>query len=120
MWSSDRDIADRFVRLHGPGAPAQSPVSGLPTTTARLVYYSGTVQGVGFRSTAADLAHGFPVTGWVKNLVDGRVQLCVEGSPEEVRKFLDALRQHWKKNLTKEQVEESKPTGTHRGFRIIR
>jgi len=85
---------------------------------ARTVYYSGRVQGVGFRATAVDIAKGFKVTGWVKNLADGRVQLVVEGPADEVKKFLEAVRKHWKKNIDKEKVEEPKPTGTYRGFTI--
>jgi len=39
------------------------------------VYYSGSVQGVGFRFTAEDLARQNNLTGWVKNLADGRVEI---------------------------------------------
>jgi len=85
---------------------------------ARTVYYSGRVQGVGFRATAVDIAKGFKVTGWVKNLADGRVQLVVEGTSEEVKKFLEAVRKHWKKNIEKEKVEEMKATNSYRGFKI--
>lgn len=58
----------------------------------REVYYSGRVQGVGFRYTARSIARGFAVTGFVKNLSDGRVQLVAEGQPAEVRAFLNSLR----------------------------
>jgi acylphosphatase len=85
---------------------------------ARMVYYSGKVQGVGFRATVADIARDHPVTGWVKNLDDGRVQLLAEGKEEDVKKFLDAVRTQWKKNIEKEQVEEKKPTGEYKGFSI--
>src|SRR5688572_25537300 len=44
---------------------------------AKQVFYSGRVQGVGFRYTAKQLAAGFDVTGWVRNLPDGRVELLV-------------------------------------------
>jgi len=50
-------------------------------------HFCGHVQGVGFRYTAVSLARGYPVTGWVKNLPDGRVLLTAEGE----RKDLDAL-----------------------------
>jgi acylphosphatase len=83
-----------------------------------MVYYSGQVQGVGFRATAAEIAKGYKVTGWVKNLDDGRVQLVVEGTDEEVRKFLEAVRNRWKKNIEKAQVEERKPTGEFKGFSV--
>ena len=59
----------------------------------REVYYSGRVQGVGFRYTARSIARGFAVTGFVKNLSDGRrVQLVVEGQATEVRALLNSLR----------------------------
>jgi acylphosphatase len=56
------------------------------------VYYSGHVQGVGFRFTSRDLAREFGVTGFVRNLDDGRVELLVEGEPSRVDGFLDAIR----------------------------
>ncbi len=46
--------------------------------------YTGTVQGVGFRATVAHLARPLAVTGYVRNLADGRVELVAEGDPAEV------------------------------------
>jgi acylphosphatase len=60
---------------------------------ARRVYYSGRVQGVGFRWNAKHLAAGFEVTGQVRNLADGRVELCVRGPAEEVTEYLRAVRE---------------------------
>lgn len=57
----------------------------------KRVYYSGRVQGVGFRATARQLAAGFQVAGFVHNLADGRVELVVEGEAEEVGRFLEAV-----------------------------
>jgi len=47
--------------------------------TARRVMYEGRVQGVGFRFSVKEIAQGFEVAGWVRNLPDGRVQLEVQG-----------------------------------------
>jgi acylphosphatase len=58
----------------------------------REVYYAGRVQGVGFRYTVRSLAAGFNVTGFVRNLPDGRVHLTVEGAAEEVDALLDAIK----------------------------
>jgi acylphosphatase len=87
---------------------------------ARLIRYSGDVQGVGFRATTAAIARDHSVTGYVKNLADGRVELYVEGAPDAVKTFLEAVRNRWKRNIDKEQVEEQSPTGKYRRFEIAR
>ena len=56
------------------------------------IFYSGWVQGVGFRYTAKTVATGFEVTGVVRNLPDGRVELIAEGAREELESFRDAIR----------------------------
>lgn len=61
-------------------------------TICTRVYYSGQVQGVGFRYTAMRLAQGYAVTGLVRNLGDGRVEMFVEGTQAEVERFLEAVR----------------------------
>lgn len=58
---------------------------------AKRVIFEGRVQGVGFRYTVKDLARGFDVCGWVKNLPDGSVELQVMGEPEEVESFIHEI-----------------------------
>jgi acylphosphatase len=55
------------------------------------VFFSGHVQGVGFRYSALQVAKEFDVTGFVRNLADGRVQLDVEGAAEDVAAFIAAV-----------------------------
>ncbi len=57
----------------------------------RSVFYSGRVQGVGFRYTTCDVARRFAVTGFVRNLPDGRVEAVVEGESDEIAAFLAAV-----------------------------
>jgi acylphosphatase len=57
------------------------------------LFYEGNVQGVGFRWSVRHIAKGFEVTGWVRNLLDGRVEMQVSGEESEVHAFLDAIRQ---------------------------
>ena len=56
------------------------------------VYYSGRVQGVGFRYTAERIALDLDLKGWVKNLPDGRVEIVCEGSRERIEGFLEKIR----------------------------
>ena len=55
------------------------------------VFYSGRVQGVGFRFTTLRIAAEFTVTGYVQNLPDGQVLVVAEGRPDELDGFLDRL-----------------------------
>ena len=57
----------------------------------RRVYFSGRVQGVGFRYTCQALARGFEIAGSVRNLPDGRVELVAEGDSIELDDFLAAI-----------------------------
>ena len=88
--------------------------------TGRMVHYSGRVQGVGFRATVAAMAKRHPVTGWVRNLPDGRVQMLVEGEGAAVDAFLQAVRDQWSGYSRDEQVEEQPATGMYRAFDIVR
>jgi acylphosphatase len=59
---------------------------------ARQVLYTGHVQGVGFRAGVKRIATGFEVTGSVKNLPDGRVELLAQAMEgDELNAFLDAI-----------------------------
>ena len=51
----------------------------LPQYKRRTVHFGGRVQGVGFRYTTRNIALGYDVQGYVRNLPDGRVELVMEG-----------------------------------------
>jgi acylphosphatase len=83
------------------------------------VFYEGNVQGVGFRWTVREAAKGFDVTGWVRNLPDGRVELQVTGEETEVRAFLDGIAQGQLHSLIHKQTENKlEKTIPARGFDI--
>lgn len=88
---------------------------------AKRVIFSGRVQGVGFRYTTKDLARGFDVCGWVKNLPEGTVEMQVMGEEEEVEAFIKEIAEesnvaHHIKSLTAEKIE---PLEGVRGFSIV-
>jgi len=83
------------------------------------VFYEGNVQGVGFRWSVRHAAKGFDLTGWVRNLPDGRVELQVNGEEDEVRAFRDGVAKGELHSLIHKQTENKleKPV-TARGFEI--
>ncbi len=83
------------------------------------VYYSGQVQGVGFRYTVVRLARGQAVTGFVRNLRDGRVELVVEGEQADVGRFLDGVDRIMAVYIhNRLLVEDEQPTGEFSGFEV--
>ena len=89
---------------------------------AKRVLYSGHVQNVGFRYAVKQLAAGFEVTGMVKNLDDGRVELQASSyDAEELDAFIEAIADSSLGGNIKEALATSIPelSGV-RGFSIIR
>lgn len=86
-------------------------------TTSKRVVYQGRVQGVGFRYTAHELAANFAVTGYVRNLPNGNVELVAEGPADGVEAYLDALGRRMTDYVAASSVQEQAPEGLQ-GFRI--
>ena len=77
------------------------------TVRIRIVY-SGRVQGVGFRWQVNQVSEDFAVTGFVRNLEDGTVELLVEGDSSEVRGMIEAvekkLKDFWHSKVADERA----------------
>jgi len=85
------------------------------------IYFSGHVQGVGFRYTVKSVAAGFEVVGIVRNLIDGRVELVGEGLKEELESFRNAIREAGMEHFIRnEEINWGEATGEFRGFEIVR
>jgi acylphosphatase len=86
---------------------------------ARRYVITGRVQGVGFRYFAKDAADREGVTGWVRNLPDGRVEAMVEGDDEAVTRVERALRQGPGGARVATVVVDTEPaSGAYHGFSI--
>ncbi len=85
------------------------------------IYYSGNVQGVGFRYTVRTVATGFEVTGTVRNLPDGRVELVAEGALEELEAFRQAVRDAGLDHFIRDEAFHwQEARNDLRGFEIVR
>lgn len=86
----------------------------------RIVHFQGRVQGVGFRYTTRQIAAGFPVTGYVENLPDGRVRLVCEGDPQTLETFIEAVRSQMDHYISSVQISTEAATGEFSGFGVRR
>jgi acylphosphatase len=84
----------------------------------REILFSGHVQGVGFRYTTRWLAAAFPITGFVRNLPDGKVQIVVEGLFEEIDRFLVELRKEMGQYIFNQTETVRLPTNKFTSFEI--
>ena len=83
------------------------------------VIYEGRVQGVGFRYTAEGLAHSLGLTGWVKNLHDGSVELVCEGPKEKIEALFSQIQQGMLgRHIKKTHCHWEAPTNTYDDFTV--
>lgn len=81
-------------------------------------YYTGRVQGVGFRFTAEDIARDLNVNGWVKNLRDGRVEIVAEAEEEVLKDFLSRIKQYFSRYIQDIEIDWRNATGEFKEFGI--
>ncbi len=81
---------------------------------------NGMVQGVGFRYYVHHAARRHYLTGWVKNLEDGRVEVLAEGEEEELRLFVKEIEKGSRFSTVKEvQTEWQAYSNKFRSFEIV-
>ena len=82
------------------------------------IFYTGTVQGVGFRYTVRRIAGQLDVTGFVRNLRDGRVQLVVEGLQTEIDRLLEAVNDTFGGYIHHQEKQQLMASGEFASFDI--
>jgi acylphosphatase len=82
------------------------------------VYYTGHVQGVGFRYTTHLIARNHNVTGYVRNLPDGRVELVAESNRQEIDAFLKEIHDRLGNHIRNERRDTGPATGEFNTFEI--
>ena len=84
----------------------------------RRAVYAGRVQGVGFRARTMHAARRYAVAGWVRNRIDGDVELIVEGAIDQIDAFLGEVALRMASNIEKVEMHEEQPTGELQGFSV--
>jgi acylphosphatase len=84
----------------------------------REIYFSGRVQGVGFRYTARAIAGRMPVVGYVQNLSDGRVLLVAEGTAEVLTRLVAAIQDEMDRYIDNTEINTKAATGEFTAFDI--
>lgn len=84
------------------------------------LFYTGRVQGVGFRYSVKQLGAGFEISGTVRNLPDGRVELVVQGDNTEIEGMLEAvMNSHLKGFIREIEAHDIAADPGLRGFSIL-
>ena len=91
----------------------------MPETHYENVFFSGRVQGVGFRYAVFQVAKEFEVAGTVMNLPDGRVQLEAEGASDQVAAFVAAIEERMHGYIRKIERTGRQREAHFHGFQII-
>ena len=81
-------------------------------------YYSGRVQGIGFRFAAVRLAEELGVTGWVSNLYDGRVEILAEANEDALKDFFSQISGIFGRYIQDIDVEWVPATGEFKDFGV--
>ncbi len=82
------------------------------------VYYSGRVQGVGFRFTVVEFARELKISGWVRNLADGRVELLAQAQENTVKDFLSKINAYFSSYIRDAHTEWQQISDQLEGFKI--
>lgn len=82
------------------------------------IFYSGSVQGVGFRFTAVSLADKLKVKGWVKNLADGRVEIVAQGKESILKDYISSINGCFQNCISSQDVSWSDAEDAFGDFRI--
>jgi acylphosphatase len=90
----------------------------MPDTVQAKVLYAGEVQGVGFRWRATRTADPYEVTGFVRNLPDGRVELVAEGERGELERFLAEVARRTEGLVASAEVEWAAAAGGFEDFGV--
>ena len=85
---------------------------------AKHIIFVGRVQGVGFRFTALDIANHYRLTGLVRNLHNGTVEMIVQGHPDDIADCIRDIQESFTGYLRETKIEEIPSDPQYKDFKI--
>ena len=86
--------------------------------TAKHIIFVGRVQGVGFRFTASHIANRYGLTGFVRNMPDGTVEMLAQGRPDDIDRCLRDIDESFAGYIRESRIEELTFNPQHTDFKI--
>ncbi|MHC4499628.1 MAG: acylphosphatase [Planctomycetota bacterium] len=86
--------------------------------TAKRIIFVGRVQGVGFRFTVYNVANRYALTGWVRNLLDGTVEMLAQGTSDDIDYFLRDIRDAFGGYIRETKIEQIPLDTQYKDFKI--
>jgi acylphosphatase len=85
---------------------------------AKHIIFSGQVQGIGFRFTAFNMANRHQLTGFVRNLPDGTVEMLTQGTSGAIDDCIRDIKEYFSGYIRKTEIEEIPPNPQYKEFKI--
>jgi acylphosphatase len=86
--------------------------------TVKHIIFVGRVQGVGFRFTALRIANRYMLTGWVRNLYDGSVEMLAQGPADVLNLCIRDIQESFASYIRETKIEDTPPDPGHTEFKI--
>lgn len=86
--------------------------------TAKRIVFVGRVQGVGFRFTAYNIAKRHGLAGYVRNLLDGTVEMVAQGPADDIDNCLSDLNQTFQGGIRETKIEDTPLDANYSDFKI--
>jgi len=86
--------------------------------SAKHIIFTGRVQGVGFRFTAFNIANRYHLTGLVRNLSNGAVEMIAQGHADNIDNCIRDIKKSFAGYVKETQIEEIPPDPQYKDFKI--
>ena len=85
---------------------------------AKLIIFKGRVQGIGFRFTVLNIANRYKLTGTVRNLFGGSVEMLAQGPQNDIEDCINDIKKSFPDYITETRIEETPFDPQYKDFKI--